>query len=119
MSDSAESYDILAWKRGVSREVAMTGNGFSIRVIVIGSGCDGSVMPANPGVNPSLTITALAERAMSFWPNKGGADSRPSLGSGYKRLSPVMPHTPAVPAHAPGALRFEKPEREVIPLYPF
>ncbi|MCK6540516.1 MAG: GMC family oxidoreductase [Anaerolineales bacterium] len=26
---------------------------------------DGSVMPANPGVNPSLTITALAELAMS------------------------------------------------------
>jgi cholesterol oxidase len=80
---------------------------------------DGSVMPANPGVNPSLTIAALAERAISFWPNKGGTDSRPSLGPGYKRLSPVMPHTPAVPAHAPGALRFEKPEREVIPLYPF
>jgi cholesterol oxidase len=27
---------------------------------------DGSVMPTNPGVNPSLTITALAERAMSL-----------------------------------------------------
>jgi cholesterol oxidase len=27
---------------------------------------DGSAMSANPGVNPSLTITALAERAMSF-----------------------------------------------------
>jgi cholesterol oxidase len=26
---------------------------------------DGSVMPANPGVNPSLTITAMAEYAMS------------------------------------------------------
>jgi len=25
---------------------------------------DGSIMPANPGVNPSLTITALAEYAM-------------------------------------------------------
>ena len=31
---------------------------------------DGSVMPANPGVNPSLTITALAEYAMSKVPNK-------------------------------------------------
>jgi cholesterol oxidase len=27
--------------------------------------CDGSAVPANPGVNPSLTITASAERAMS------------------------------------------------------
>lgn len=30
--------------------------------------CDGSVLAANLGVNPSLTITALAERAMSFIP---------------------------------------------------
>ena len=28
--------------------------------------CDGSVVAANLGVNPSLTIAALAERAMSF-----------------------------------------------------
>ncbi len=32
---------------------------------------DGSVMPANPGVNPSLTITALAEYAMSKVPVNG------------------------------------------------
>lgn len=31
---------------------------------------DGSIMPANPGVNPSLTITALAEYAMSKIPPK-------------------------------------------------
>jgi cholesterol oxidase len=31
---------------------------------------DGSAMPANPGVNPSLTITALAERAMAQVPAK-------------------------------------------------
>ena len=80
---------------------------------------DGSVMPANPGVNPSLTITALAERAMAFWPNKGDDDPRPSLGSGYKRLDPIMPRTPAVPAHAPAALSFAKPQRQVIPEYPF
>jgi cholesterol oxidase len=30
--------------------------------------CDGAAVPANPGVNPSLTITALAERAMEFVP---------------------------------------------------
>ncbi|MBN2549607.1 MAG: GMC family oxidoreductase [Anaerolineales bacterium] len=34
---------------------------------------DGSIMPANPGVNPSLTITALAEYAMSRVPVKPGA----------------------------------------------
>jgi cholesterol oxidase len=31
---------------------------------------DGSAVSANPGVNPSLTITALAERAMSYVPKK-------------------------------------------------
>jgi len=31
---------------------------------------DGSIIPANPGVNPSLTITALAEYAMSLVPPK-------------------------------------------------
>lgn len=36
--------------------------------------CDGSAMPANPGVNPSLTITAMAERAMSLVPAKAGAE---------------------------------------------
>jgi len=36
---------------------------------------DGSIMPANPGVNPSLTITALAEYAMSQIPAKEGATS--------------------------------------------
>jgi cholesterol oxidase len=32
---------------------------------------DGSIIPANPGVNPSLTITALAEYAISRIPAKG------------------------------------------------
>jgi cholesterol oxidase len=34
---------------------------------------DGSVVPANVGVNPSLTITALAERAMTFIPPASAA----------------------------------------------
>lgn len=66
---------------------------------------DGSAVSANPGVNPSLTITAQAERAMALWPNRGEPDTRPAQGSPYARLSPVAPRTPAVPAAAPGALR--------------
>jgi cholesterol oxidase len=31
--------------------------------------CDGAAIPANVGVNPSLTITALAEHAMSHVPS--------------------------------------------------
>jgi cholesterol oxidase len=41
---------------------------------------DGSIVPANPGVNPSLTITALAEYAMSRVPPKPGAQVRQPLG---------------------------------------
>ncbi len=66
---------------------------------------DGSAISANLGVNPSLTITAQAERAMSFWPNKGDQDPRPSMGSAYEQLSPVAPNHPVVPESAPGALR--------------
>ncbi|MBF4160183.1 GMC family oxidoreductase [Nocardioides acrostichi] len=66
---------------------------------------DGSAITANLGVNPSLTITAQAERAMAFWPNKGEADPRPGLDAEYQRLEPVAPRSPAVPDAAPGALR--------------
>ncbi|WP_112242985.1 GMC oxidoreductase [Kribbella monticola] len=66
---------------------------------------DGSTISANLGVNPSLTITAQAERALSFWPNKGEQDARPALGTPYQRLTPVRPAHPVVPADAPGALR--------------
>ncbi|MEU3396309.1 GMC family oxidoreductase [Streptomyces filamentosus] len=66
---------------------------------------DGSAVSANLGVNPSLTITAQAERAMSFWPNKGEEDPRPRQGEAYERLTAVEPKSPAVPAEAFGALR--------------
>ncbi|MFJ2837548.1 MULTISPECIES: GMC family oxidoreductase [Nocardia] len=66
---------------------------------------DGSAITANLGVNPSLTITAQAERAMAYWPNKGEADPRPALGAAYQRVAPVAPAHPVVPASAPGALR--------------
>ncbi len=66
---------------------------------------DGSAVPANLGVNPSLTITAMAERAMSFWPNNGETDRRPRPDEAYRRIDPVTPRRPAVPDAAPGALR--------------
>ena len=37
--------------------------------------CDGSAVPANVGVNPSLTITALSEHAMSHVPAQGDSDA--------------------------------------------
>jgi cholesterol oxidase len=66
---------------------------------------DGSAVPANLGVNPALTITAMAERAMAMWPNKGDADARPRPDEAYRKVVPVAPHHPAVPEAAPGALR--------------
>lgn len=65
---------------------------------------DGAAVSANLGVNPSLTITAQAERAMSLWPNKGETDPRPAPGRAYRRLAPVEPVRPAVPKKAFGAL---------------
>jgi cholesterol oxidase len=66
---------------------------------------DGSALSANPGVNPSLSITALAEWAMAHWPNKSEADPRPSLGEAFRVVDSVKPKNPAVPASASGALR--------------
>ena len=66
---------------------------------------DGASVTANLGVNPSLTITAQAERAFSMWPNKGEADSRPAQNSPYKKVDQVFPTKPFVPAGAPGELR--------------
>jgi cholesterol oxidase len=66
---------------------------------------DGSAISANLGVNPALTITAQAERAVALWPNRGDADPRPPLGSAYRRIGAVEPRSPAVPPSAPAALR--------------
>ena len=70
---------------------------------------DGSAISANLGVNPALTITAQAERAMSFWPNKGQRDPRPPIEAEYRRLQPIPPRSPAVPVDAPGELRLLQP----------
>jgi cholesterol oxidase len=71
---------------------------------------DGSAIPANPGANPALTITALAERAFSYWPNNGGPDPRPPLGAApvAPPLPVVQARWPVVPAGAPGELRFSR-----------
>jgi cholesterol oxidase len=44
--------------------------------------CDGAVIPANPGVNPSLTIMAMAERATAeISATLGGQTTHPLTGS--------------------------------------
>ncbi|WP_430333675.1 GMC family oxidoreductase N-terminal domain-containing protein [Rhodococcus sp. ACT016] len=65
---------------------------------------DGAAVSANLGVNPSLTISAQAERAASLWPNNGEQDIRPAQGASYERLAAVAPNEPVVPAGAPAAL---------------
>jgi len=66
---------------------------------------DGASVTANLGVNPSLTITAQAERAFSMWPNKGETDPRPAQNSQYKKIDAVFPSKPFVPKGAVGELR--------------
>jgi cholesterol oxidase len=66
---------------------------------------DGSAISANLGVNPSLTITAQAERAFALWPNRGDADARPALGATYVPVPSVAPASPVVPVGAVGELR--------------
>ena len=55
--------------------------------------CDGAAVPANPGVNPSLTITALAEHAMNFVPPGPRAGSVPPV-----RLAAPAPARVVIPA---------------------
>jgi cholesterol oxidase len=67
---------------------------------------DGAAVAANLGTNPSLTITALAERAMAMWPNRGEEEARPAPGETYRVVHPIRPRAPAVPEGAPAELRF-------------
>ena len=74
---------------------------------------DGAAVTANLGVNPSLTITAQAERAMSMWPNKGQADPRPEQSLPYKPVAAVPPVSPVVPKGAVGELLLPIPTTTV------
>jgi cholesterol oxidase len=67
---------------------------------------DGAAVAANLGTNPSLTITAMAERAMAMWPNRGEEDLRPAPGDPYMTVDPIRPVSPAVPDGAHAELRF-------------
>ncbi len=66
---------------------------------------DGSAVTANIGVNPCLTITAQAERAMAMWPNRGEVDPRPAMNEPYAPIPPVLPTFTVVPDGAPAAIR--------------
>lgn len=66
---------------------------------------DGSTVSGNLGVNPSLTITAQAERALAMWPNNGEVDPRPAVGTPYRVVERVVPNSPVVPVGAIGELR--------------
>ena len=66
---------------------------------------DGSSVTANLGVNPSLTITAQAERAFSMWPNKGDIDLRSHQASRYEVIAAIAPRSPVVPQGASAGLR--------------
>jgi cholesterol oxidase len=72
---------------------------------------DGSTITANLGVNPSLTITAQAERALSMWPNFGDEDLRPHQSEGYRKVSAIYPRNPVVPRGAPAELRLAPPTK--------
>ncbi len=50
---------------------------------------DGASIPANPGVNPSLTITAKAEHAMSLIPPKAGEAGPRHLPGAARPATPV------------------------------
>jgi len=58
---------------------------------------DGAAVGANLGVNPSLTITAMAERALAMWPQHGEPDLRPSLGECYRPVARIVARHPALP----------------------
>ena len=69
--------------------------------------CDGSVVPANIGVNPSLTITALAERAMTFVADSAAWTSTATASPASPNGSPSL----STNGHVPPARSTSAPTR--------
>ena len=67
--------------------------------------CDGSVLSANLGVNPSLTICALTERAMSYLPRASETDWNDAAGE-RRTVHSTAPQT-ADPCDMPHPARFK------------
>jgi cholesterol oxidase len=78
---------------------------------------DGSMIPGNLGVNPSLTITAMAEHAMSHVPSRDGA-LRPLPAAMQASAAPASSRRirPGYPVEAQGSPRYtEAPRPEFFP----
>ncbi|MFG3507092.1 GMC family oxidoreductase N-terminal domain-containing protein [Streptomyces sp. NPDC047821] len=58
---------------------------------------DASAVPGNLGVNPALTVTALAERACAYWPVAGRPDQRPAQDQPYRRVPHPKPEDAPCP----------------------
>jgi hypothetical protein len=87
---------------GVTANPTMTPADKAIRKVAERMGRAGT----NLGVNPSLTITAQAERAMAMWPNRGEPDPGPCSAHRSGACPPWPPASRRFPADPPAALRF-------------
>jgi cholesterol oxidase len=71
---------------------------------------DASAIPVNLGVNPSLTITAMAERFASLWPDKEMQKPGPRQYTGHRWTAEGLPKSPAALRRLWGALPAPDPE---------
>ena len=76
---------------------------------------DGSAIPANLGVNPSLTITALAERAMSLVPAKAGATVRHAVAPAWEAARVAELEALAQARGSDSLQQLRRPARPVAP----
>ena len=80
---------------------------------------DGSAVSANLGANPSLTITAQAERAMSFWPDtrraRPATAARLGVPTGRRRSPASHPAVPGMTLVSDGLVMTQAGPRRDIP----